>query len=180
MFLLLLLVACGPTPTAPGGTPADPALDGPAEGPQPAEQEAGAPLAVRAEAPIVVSAYAVANGEGTPLTDGGTVWFRESESLWTAQLWLDFHNCDVRAEGWFVGWYGEEPISLQAILEICTEEHPRTTGLVDLPKRDGLDPADGLPLLLTIEAGDSSFDDAISQPMAESWSVISAVEPSSF
>ena len=177
MFLFSLLAACGPAPSDLHDAPADPVVEGAAPGPQPAGQEAAAPLAVRAEEPIVVTAYAVSRGEGALLLDGGTVWFRESETHWTAEVWLDFGNCDVRAEGYFVGWYGDKPVSLQAMMVPCSSEQPHMTGLVDLRTGEGLDPADGVPLLLTIEAADTSIDGAISQPMAESWSVVTAIEP---
>lgn len=177
MFLFSLLAACGPAPSDLHDAPADPVFEGAAPGPQPAGQEAAAPLAVRAEEPIVVTAYAVSRGEGALLVDGGTLWFREAEGRWTAEVWLDFGNCEIRAEGYFVGWYGDEPVSLQPIMQPCTSDHPRATGLVGLTESDGLDPADGVPLLLTIAAGDTSIDGTISQPMAESWSVVTAIEP---
>ena len=177
MFLFPLLAACGPAPSDLHDAPADPVVEGAAPGPQPEGQEAAAPLAVRAEEPIVVTAYAVAHAEGTLLVDGGTLWFRESETHWTAELWLDFSNCEVRAEGYFVTWYGDNPAYLQAIMEPCTKDRPRATGMVILRDDDGINPADGVPLLLTIAAGDTSIDGTISQPMAESWSVVTAIEP---
>lgn len=177
MFLFPLLAACGPAPSDLHDAPADPFVEGAAPGPRPAGQEAAAPLAVRAEEPIVVTAYAELNGYPIPLVDGGTVWFREFEADWSAEVWLDFSNCDVRAEGYFVSWYGDERVYLQAIMQPCTYDRPRASGVVSLRDDDGLNPADGIPLLLTIEAADTSIDGVVSQPMAESWSVVTAIEP---